>query len=201
MREEGAEVVLLPSPDSRSTVPQNALDRLWRAVARAKALLPEAGESRVDAAALAAARAQTEKSVVHAADLALRKMLKYAMSSVRTVKATASPHSPAETEAPERPSETKNAPMSSCIEIDARRLAQIFNDERRLFLGEFQEGSVAPKVSEEKEEGAARHCDFSWMLNPFLRRLICELKRVEITEGCRTGKQRHALQDEICRKL
>ena len=52
----------------------------------------------------------------------------------------------------------------------------------------------------EKEEGAARHCDFSWMLNPFLRRLICELKRVEITEGYSTGKQQNALQDKIRRK-
>lgn len=222
LREEGATVVVVRSTDLLQSPPQHLSDttsRIWAAVATAHALPALESEEDIAAAATAAAesRAITDKSILHAADLALRKVLSSTMAAVQAsqegnrMQASASldsnlpsaattlpnPTPPVVTTAltPEAVAATQAAmPLP---QIESRRLAQMFNYQRRLLLEEFRRGTLACGTPVTQNGGNHDGPDvFGYgdvLTRAYLRRMAAELRRVTITESLDTS----AIQEKL----
>ena len=191
--EEGAEVAVL-----RGAGPHD-LSEVWAAATRA-ASRPLVGAPSTEEVAEAKARteadrAATDASIVHRADLALRKIIAQAMKAAQHAVKEFSDGRVAPLAAPAvtgvatlegGASEVEPNPPVEQPVLNSRELAAFLNGQRKLFLIELRLGSIqlAPTEGGAGEpsgepSGAALQEDTPGLSPRFLRRCIAELKHAE----------------------
>jgi hypothetical protein len=138
-KEAGAEVVVIrmaPAPvDKGASVDETAA--VWAAVARAKPLSPEVDADQ-EAAKASAARAITDKSVLHAVDLASRQVIAHAMALLLAAAPATTGGADAAAAAAAAPAGLHPGPRR----LDSRILSTVLNRERRLLLEELRLGTM-----------------------------------------------------------